>query len=160
MGTAFGAFHFEGRKIYTDRRTKMARIVRVVFGIVVVVAFAGSAFAYTADQAAKGKDLYVKYCAVCHGASGGGGAVPEQFGKLAGMKVPPLVGPGFLPGMKDVGQVYAFAKKNMPGNKPGSLKSSEYLAIVSFALQANGIEPDEKPLTPTSAKAIKLSGGK
>ncbi len=62
--------------------------------------------------------------------------------------------------MKDVGQVYDFARKNMPGEKPGSLKSSEYLAIVSFALQANGVKPDDKPLTPASGKEIKLPGGK
>ncbi len=125
----------------------------------VILALVAPAFAYTTDQASKGKELYVKYCAVCHGASGEGGTVPEQFGKLAGMKVPPLVGPGFLPGMKTVGEVYDFAKKNMPGNKPGSLKSSEYLDIISFALQANNVKPDGKPLTPASAKKIKLSGG-
>ena len=62
--------------------------------------------------------------------------------------------------MKNVGQVYDFAKKNMPGDKPGSLKSGEYLDIVSFALQANGIKADGKALTPASAKKIKLSGGK
>ena len=126
----------------------------------VIVALAVPAFAYTTDQASNGKELYVKNCAVCHGAGGEGGPVPEQFGKLAGMKAPRLVGQGFLPGMKTVGQVYDFAKKKMPGNKPGSLKSSEYLDIISFALQANGVQPDDKPLTPASAKKIKLSGGK
>ena len=124
-----------------------------------VLAFAGTALAYTTNQASNGKVLYGKYCAVCHGANGEGGTVPAQFANLAGKKVPPVAGPGFLPGMKDVGQVYDFAKKNMPGNKPGSLKDNEYLAIISFALEANGIKPDGKPLTPASAKEIKLSGG-
>ena len=58
-----------------------------------VLPFVGTAFAYTADQASNGKELYVKNCAVCHGAGGQGGTVPGQFGKLAGMKVPRLVGP-------------------------------------------------------------------
>ena len=124
-----------------------------------ILAFAATAFAYTTDQASNGKALYVKNCAVCHGANGEGGTVPAQFATLAGKKVPRLVGPGFLPGMKDVGQVYDFASKNMPGDKPGSLKSDEYLDIISFALQANGVKPDGKPLTPASAKEIKLSGG-
>jgi S-disulfanyl-L-cysteine oxidoreductase SoxD len=135
------------------------KISQLILGLT-VLAFVVPAFAYTTDQASNGKELYVKYCAACHGAGGEGGTVPEQFGKLAGMKVPRLVGPGFLPGMKDVGQVYDFAKKNMPGNKPGSLKSKEYLDIISFALQANGVKPDGKPLTAASAKEIKLSGGK
>lgn len=125
-----------------------------------IMAFVGTAFAYTTNQASNGKNLYVKHCAVCHGANGEGGTVSKQFGPLAGLPAPPLVGPGFLPGMKTVGQVYDFASKNMPADKPGSLKSSEYLQIISFALQANGIKPDGKPLTPASAEKIKLPGGK
>jgi S-disulfanyl-L-cysteine oxidoreductase SoxD len=138
----------------------MYHTIRQLTLCLVILAFITTAFAYTTDQASKGKELYVKYCAVCHGAGGEGGTVPEQFGKLAGMKVPRLVGPGFLPGMKSVGQVYDFAKKNMPGDRPGSLKENEYLEIISFALQANGVKPDGKTLTPATAKEIKLGGGK
>ena len=138
----------------------MSHFVRQLSLCLVILAFVATAFAYTTDQASNGKQLYVKYCAVCHGASGGGGKVPEQFGQLAGLKAPPLVGPGFLPGMETVGQVYDFASTSMPGDAPGTLKSSEYLDIISFALQANGINPDGSPLTPASAKEIKLPGGK
>lgn len=138
----------------------MRHAIKMLILFITIVAFAAPAFAYTTEQAASGKELYVKNCAVCHGAGGEGGPVPKQFGKLAGLKAPRLVGPGFLPGMKSVGEVYDFAKKNMPGDKPGSLKDSEYLEVISFALQANGIKPDGKPLTPDSAKKIKLGGGK
>jgi cytochrome c len=48
-----------------------------------ILAFVAPAFAFTTDQASNGKDLYVRYCAFCHGANGQGGPVPEQFGKLA-----------------------------------------------------------------------------
>jgi len=118
-----------------------------------------AAFAYTSEQAASGKMLYGKYCAACHGANGEGGTVPQQFGKVAGTKVPPVAGPGYLPKMKTAYEAYEFAKKNMPGDKPGSLKSEEYLNIISFALQANGINPDGKALTAKSAKKIKLANG-
>ncbi len=138
----------------------MKTVLSVSFVILAGIMSVVLAFGYTTDQASNGKELYVKNCAVCHGAGGEGGAVPAQFGKLAGMKAPRIVGPGFLPGMKDVGQVYDFASKKMPGDKPGSLKSDEYLDIISFALQANGIKPDGKPLTPASAKKIKLGSGK
>ena len=124
-----------------------------------ILAFVAPAFAYTTDQASNGKVLYGKNCAICHGANGEGGTVPEQFGKMAGTKASPVAGPGYLPKMKTAGQAYDFAKKNMPANKPGSLKDNEYLDIISFALQANNIKPDGKPLTPASAKKIKLSGG-
>ena len=138
----------------------MSHAIRQLALCVMILAFVATVFAYTTDQASNGKDLYVKYCAVCHGANGQGGTVPDEFGQLKGLKAPPLVGPGRLPGMETVGQVYDFASQNMPANKPGSLNSEEYLDIISFALQANGIEPDGKPLTPASAKDIKLSGGK
>ena len=136
----------------------MSHSIRQLALCVIIVAFVASAFAYTTDQASSGKNLYATHCAVCHGAQGQGGPVPKQFGDLAGLGAPPLVGPGHLPGMESVGQVYDFASKNMPADKPGSLKSEEYLDIISFALQANGIAPDGKPLTPDSAKGIKLSG--
>jgi cytochrome c len=137
----------------------MSRKIQQLTLCVMILAFAAPAFAYTTNQASSGKDLYVQHCAACHGSGGEGGPVPGQFGKLAGMNAPRLVGPGFLPGMKNVGQVYDFAKKKMPGNKPGSLKSNEYLDIISFALQANGVQADGKALTPALAKKMKLSGG-
>jgi cytochrome c len=146
-------------KVHQEGGNTMSRKIWQLIPCLMGLVFAVTVFAYTTDQASKGKELYVKHCAVCHGAGGAGGTVPQQFGKLAGTKVPALVGPGFLPGMKDVGQVYDFASKNMPGDKPGSLKSNEYLEIISFALQANNVKPDGKPLTPASAKEIKLSGG-
>jgi cytochrome c len=134
--------------------------VKQLIVCLIILAFVVPVFAYTTDQASKGKELYGKYCAVCHGANGEGGAVPQQFGKLAGLKAPPVAGPGYLPGMKTAGQTYSFAKKNMPANNPGSLKDNEYLDIIAFALQANNVKPDGKPLTPDSAKKIKLSHGK
>ena len=138
----------------------MSHIISQLILCFMILALVATAFAYTTDQASNGKELFVKNCAFCHGAHGTGGTVPEQFGELAGLKASPLVGPGFLPGMKTVGQVYEFASKYMPANKPGSLKSSEYLDIISFSLQANGIKPDGKPLTPDSAQEIKLSDSK
>ena len=136
------------------------RLALLVLALVVPAFLAAAVFAYTTDQATRGKDVYVKSCAVCHGADAKGGKVPPQFGKNAGTKAPALAGPKALPGMKDVGQVYNAAKTMMPLDKPGSLSDQEYLDVVSFALQANGIKADGKPLTPESAKQIKLGAKK
>jgi polar amino acid transport system substrate-binding protein len=129
-----------------------------LFACVMVLALSvAAAFAFTTQQAENGKALYVKNCAVCHGDNGQGGTVPQQFGKIAGSKASPVAGPGYLPKMKTAGEAYEFAMKNMPADKPGSLKSEEYLDVISFALQANGVKPDGKALTPDSAKEIKLA---
>ena len=135
------------------------KIWQLVLCLMILAFAVATAFAYTTEQASNGKVLYGKYCAICHGANGEGGTVPEQFGKIAGTKASPVAGPGYLPKMKTAGQAYDFAKKNMPANKPGSLKDNEYLDIISFALQGNNVKPDGKSLTPASAKMIKLAGG-
>jgi S-disulfanyl-L-cysteine oxidoreductase SoxD len=135
------------------------KIIQLVVCLTILVFGVVAAFAYTTGQAANGKVLYGKYCAACHGDNGQGGTVPQQFGKLAGMKAPPVAGPGYLPKMKTAGEAYEFSKKNMPGDKPGSLKENEYLDVISFALEANGVKADGKALTPESAKAIKLANG-
>ena len=138
----------------------MKRLLLLVsLTVLVGIAFATQALAYTTEQATQGKVLYGKNCAICPGANGEGGTVPAQFTKIAGKKVSPVAGPGYLPKMKTAGQAYEFAKKNMPADRPGSLKSNEYLEIISFALQANDVKPDGKPLTPASAKKIKLADG-
>lgn len=136
------------------------KLALLILALVVPAFVAAAVFAYTADQATRGKDVYVKNCAVCHGADAGGGKVPPQFEKYAGKKVPALAGPKGLPGIKDAGQVYTAAKTQMPLNNPGSLSDQEYLDVVSFALQANGVKADGKALTPESAKKIKLGAQK
>jgi len=135
------------------------RVSAAITGIFCAGMLAATAVAFTDEQAAQGKDLFIQSCSVCHGPDASGGTVPQQFGKFAGKKVPALAGSGALSGMENAYQVYTFAKENMPPGHPGMLQDQQYLAIVAFALQANGIQPDGQPLTPDSAKAIKLSGG-
>jgi mono/diheme cytochrome c family protein len=107
------------------------------------------------EQVKQGGELYGAHCAKCHGASGEGGE-----------KAPPVVGQGVLPaeprsGSKRTVQfntaadVYAFVKRTMPGDDPGSLSDHEYLAILAFDLSANGVKLD-KPLDEAGAQAIAL----
>jgi S-disulfanyl-L-cysteine oxidoreductase SoxD len=136
------------------KRRTSATIISLL-GIVMVAA---TVFAFTAEQASQGKDLYAQYCAVCHGPDARGGLVPQQFGQAGGKKVPPIAGPGALSGMQNALQVYEYSKSRMPLGHPGILEDEQYLAIVAFALQANGIQPDGRPLTAETAGEIELSG--
>jgi polar amino acid transport system substrate-binding protein len=135
------------------KEDKMHKISQLILCLM-ILSFVAPAFAYTTEQASYGKELYAQNCAVCHGSNGQGGPVPEQFANFRGKEAPPLVGEGFLPGMKTVDQVYDFASKNMPADNPGSLTREDYLDIISFDLQANGIKPDGKLLTVHSAKKM------
>ncbi len=91
------------------------------------------------EQAARGGELYGTHCAGCHGDAGQGGD-----------KAPPLVGAQALPldprpGAKRAVQfktaldVFTWVKANMPPTKAGSLPDDEYVAILAFALKANGV---------------------
>jgi cytochrome c len=134
--------------------------MRWLVGVLVVLLAAVSALGYTRQQAARGKQTFERHCALCHGREGHGGTVPQRFAQHAGMPAPPLTGPGALPGMRTAGQVHEFIKQNMPLDKPGSLAEQDYLDLVAFTLQANGVaRPDTRPLTPEAAKGIRLRAG-
>lgn len=100
-----------------------------------------------AEQAELGGDLYDVRCAHCHGVDGSG---DESLG------APALVGEGVLGGFSTAADVVDFVAENMPGDDPGSLGSQEVLAVVAFALMANGVEPGSDPLTHESAAEIPL----
>jgi len=97
-------------------------------------------------QAERGQGLYGQHCASCHGASGQGGD-----------EAPPVVGldDGALPrqpragAVRDtefvtVADVAEFVVENMPPSDPGGLSTEEYLAILAFDLQANGITLEQE----------------
>ncbi|CAN5145882.1 hypothetical protein BH11MYX1_BH11MYX1_29050 [soil metagenome] len=128
--------------------------------LVVVAAFAGTAAAApdikltAASQIEQGKKLYVKNCAKCHGDSGQGTK-----------EAPPVVGKDAFPldprpkAKRDVkfhtaADVFAWASKNMPAKKPGSLTTEEYLAIFAFDLTANGIKLDAPLDGPAAGKIV------
>lgn len=101
----------------------------------------GDSTAARQQQIDAGATLYIDNCADCHGDMGQGTDVG-----------PPLVGPDALPleprpeQTVRTGQfvtafdVYDFARENMPLSNPGVLADDEYLAIVAFDLDANGVE--------------------
>jgi mono/diheme cytochrome c family protein len=108
-----------------------------------------------ATQIEQGKKLYTDNCSKCHGAAGQGTK-----------DAPPVVGKDAFPldprpkAKRDVkfhtaADVFAWASKNMPAKKPGTLTTDQYLAIFAFDLTANGIKLD-KPLDGAAAAKIVL----
>jgi mono/diheme cytochrome c family protein len=109
------------------------------------------------DQVAQGQKLYAKHCSKCHGDAGQGTK-----------KAPPVVGKEALPLDPPAGakvrksqfhtaqDVAEFVATKMPANKPGSLTTDEYYAILAFDLKANGVDVTGKKIDPKSAAEIKL----
>ncbi len=118
------------------------------------------AFAYTGQQATRGEKVFSLKCSGCHGDNGQGGVVKKMFNGYAGMKAPPVAGPGALPNMETAENIYTFIKHHMPIQKPGSLSNSDCMDIVAFDLKANKIqEPGKKPLTLQELPSIKVHPG-
>jgi S-disulfanyl-L-cysteine oxidoreductase SoxD len=146
-------------------RNQRYGFARVVFVAAAAIAIAGWGTSSSADktaaagsdQAAEGGKLYGKHCAKCHGDAGQGTK-----------KAPPVVGKAALPLDPPAGakvrkdpfhtaqDVAAFVAAKMPANKPGSLTTDEYYAILAFDLKANGVDVANKKIDPTTAAAIKL----
>jgi mono/diheme cytochrome c family protein len=97
--------------------------------------------AYTDAQASRGENEYGNNCARCHGADlDGGGAAPT------------LHTLDFLDRWREdhLATLFQFISTNMPqppGAGPGGLKQQQYLDIVAFLLQVNGLPSGSKELT-------------
>ena len=94
---------------------------------------------FTADQATKGKALYQKHCALCHGA------------RLEGEQVSPaLTGARFDQMWRGKSaSVLSFHLRRMPPepvDAPGGLGDEVYTNILAFILQTNGLAPGEAAL--------------
>jgi alcohol dehydrogenase (cytochrome c) len=99
-----------------------------------------TALAYTGAQAEAGQSLFASMCAVCHGATLGGGMGPA------------LVGPLFRNHWRSAAALFQFVSIQMPLNNPGSLTATQYWDIVSFLLRQNGVPVDDKVLNGESAQ--------
>lgn len=111
-----------------------------------------------ASQASRGASLYAAYCAKCHGDNGEG---TENAPRVVGLDegALPLKAPAERKVRKEdfvtVADVAAFVTTNMPADDPGSLDTDEYLAILAFDLQANGITL-EQPLDLELAETLTI----
>jgi mono/diheme cytochrome c family protein len=99
---------------------------------------------YTPDQANRGKEVYNKACASCHGvALDGSGATP------------PLSGPDFKSDWngQTVDDLFEKMQTSMPADKPGQLSREQNADILAFLLTSNGFPSGQKEL-PTEAPVL------
>lgn len=97
---------------------------------------------FSADQAARGSELYQQNCAACH------------LANLTGsFEAPNLADTGFRSNWANrrVDEFVDMLQRTMPPQAPGSLDQSQYLDISAFLLEANNIS--------ASATALSLSSG-
>ncbi|PNY82467.1 c-type cytochrome [Deinococcus koreensis] len=121
-------------------------LLGVGLGGVFLVALATPATSAAADplatQVKSGAAVYAKSCQGCHG------------DKLQGVRGPALLGAGLLAkyagGTHTLADLHTKVSKTMPKNAPASLKPQQYLDVVAFLFDRNGVALPKTGLTRAS----------
>ncbi|MGE0392347.1 MAG: PQQ-binding-like beta-propeller repeat protein [Vicinamibacterales bacterium] len=135
------------------RRRKIGAGALAAIGLVAaVVATSGQGrpgpFTFTEAQAGRGVQLYRSTCQGCHGAdlTGGPGG-------------PALITPAFRgrwraqPG----DGLFRYMRERMPPQAPGSLSDQDYVDVMAYLVQANGVKPAGPAAQPSALAAMSLA---
>jgi cytochrome c len=107
-----------------------------------------------------GAQVYVqKGCAVCHGATGTGGAAPILKGK-ADPNIDTWERGRILPIRSPLATtVWDYINRAMPLGKEGTLTADEVYALTAFLLYINGVVPEDEILDAQSLPKVKMPIG-
>ncbi len=96
---------------------------------------------YSQEQAERGLQLFSEACMVCH--------QPEEFADG-----------GYMDGWSgmNVNDLVEFIRSTMPEDNPGRLKRKEYIDIVAFLFQQNGLPAGETEMVRKGLKNIHIEG--
>lgn len=105
--------------------------------------------------AERGRDLYARRCAACHGASGKEGPADILVGGNGSLATArPL---------KTVGSFWPYAttlwdyiNRSMPYDRPGTLTADEVYAVTAFVLNLNGIVGAGEALTQETLPRVRM----
>ena len=102
---------------------------------------------YTKDQAARGAEMYAKFCDRCHDPAK---VVP---GKKPG---PPTIGAKFLETWQDrtLGELFGIIMNTMPSDGSMTPTQDQVLDLVAYLLQANGFPNGDAPLKNDDAMKV------
>jgi mono/diheme cytochrome c family protein len=97
---------------------------------------------YTAEQAERGKKVYVANCADCHGDD----LMTEDE------KTKPIAGAAFIKRWdgKTLGKLLDTTKRSMPPDTPNSLSRKETADVIAFVLSVNGVPAGKTEIDPAS----------
>jgi cytochrome c len=100
-------------------------------------------------QVRQGAELYAKHCAMCHGASGEGGAAFKT----------PIFGAGNqLSKFKTALGLFEYNQLLMPFDNPARMNDQEKLAVVAFQLHRSGMLPAGRSIELANAGSLSIAG--
>jgi alcohol dehydrogenase (cytochrome c) len=118
-----------------------------VVAFVLVSTYAEAKGDYTNAQASAGNAVYTQYCAVCHGPNLQGESGPA----ISGQPLHLAYGAG------TAAQLYDFISRQMPQDKPGSLKAQQYLDVTAYILARNGFPSGDTALNMQTLGQVRMS---
>jgi S-disulfanyl-L-cysteine oxidoreductase SoxD len=89
---------------------------------------------YTLAQATRGSNVFAAYCQSCHTPTFHSG--PPFRAKWYG---------------RPLGDLFAYLRREMPKNAPGSMSDADYTLAIAYLLRINGMPTGMKPLSSDSA---------
>ena len=94
---------------------------------------------FTAEQADRGDQIFMRVCIDCH--------LPEEFSDA-----------GYLYSWEGqlVADLIGYVQTNMPEDNPGSLRYAEYLDVMAYILELNGIPSGSRTLDIALAKSARI----
>ena len=100
---------------------------------------------YTAEQASRGRDMYVMQCKSCHTPASHTGVVFANIWDR-----------------RPLSDLYQFIVTRMPKNEPGSLQPDEYADVLAYLLKLNELPSGNEALPADSValKKIRIDVGK
>lgn len=104
---------------------------------------------YRTAQAERGATLYQQQCAACH--------LPDLQGFFEAVA---LRDSAFVDNWRNrtPAQMLELLERTMPPQAPGSLSENEYLDLIAFLLQANGVSAGEAALAANSEAVLFIGG--
>jgi mono/diheme cytochrome c family protein len=89
---------------------------------------------FTSPQAARGQEVFTTVCSTCHGRN-------EFTGPIFAItwRAEPVL------------SLFEHISTNMPQDRPGSLTPEQYIDVLAYILQLNGIQPGARELVPDAA---------
>lgn len=96
---------------------------------------------YNDEQAGRGEKVFSTVCLVCH--------QPAEFG-----------GGGYMEGWsgQTVNDFVEFIRSTMPEDNPGRLKRRQYIDVVAYLFQLNGVPTGESEMEREMLKQIQIEG--
>ena len=96
---------------------------------------------YTLAQANSGRNVFAANCQSCH--------TPTQHSG------PPFRNKWFG---RSLAELYAYIRKEMPKNEPGSMSDADYVRALAYLLRMNGMPTGSEPLAAdsTALRRIRL----